>query len=176
MPSRLSGRDRRALLHRLHLGQGLRARLRGDHRHQPLQLHLRAGLRRALRARLPAHRQRRTGPNSQSQTIRDGRARGGLPAARGAGHEKRERRHRGRGAGGAGRRTRSLHRRLLRTRVRDDRPSRGHDDLGDPRLPAPARHHRRGCRPAHAALSRARSAPQHRAGPRHRHGGAQAAP
>ena len=33
--------------------------LRGDHLHQSFQLHLRAGMRRPLRARLPACRQRR---------------------------------------------------------------------------------------------------------------------
>ena len=59
----------------------------------------------------------------------------------------------GRGPGRAGGRARSLRRRLRGARLRDDGPPRGHDDLGDPGLSAPARHHRRGRRPADGSVA-----------------------
>ena len=54
---------------------------------------------------------------------------------RGTGHPEPEHRHRGRGPGGARGRARSLRRRLRGARLRDDRPPRGHDDLGHPGVP-----------------------------------------
>ena len=133
-------------------------------------------MRRPLRARLPACRQRRRGADPEPEALRDGQARGHLPPARGAGHAEPEHRHRGRGPGRAGGRARSVRRRLRGARLRDDGSSRGHDDLGDPGLPAPTRHHRRGRRPADAALPRARGAPRHRARARREPRGAQGAP
>ena len=122
----------------------------------------------AYRGRDPRHR--------DNEALRDGQARGDLVPARGAGHAQPEHRHRGRGPGRAGGRARSLRRRLRGARLRDDGPPRGHDDLGDPGLPAPARHHRRGRRPADAALPRARGAPRHRARARREPRRAQGAP
>ena len=124
VPGRLPDRHRCAFLHRPHLGRELRGCVRGDHLHQPLQLHLRAGMRRALRARLPACRQRRGGADPEPEALRDGQARGDVPPARGAGHAEAEHRHRGRGPGRAGGGARSLRRRLRGARLRDDGPPR----------------------------------------------------
>ena len=112
----------------------------------------------------------------QSQALRDGRARRELPPAGGAGHPAPERRggrlRSGRPGGGA----RSVCRRLLGARLRDDGSPRRHDDLGDPRVPPAARHHRRGHRSADATLPRSRGAPRDRARSRREPSGAQAAP
>ena len=72
LPDRLSGGHRLALLYRLHLGTAVRGGVRGDHGDEPVQLDLRAGVRRTVRAGLPAHRFRRARPDPQSQALRHG--------------------------------------------------------------------------------------------------------
>ena len=56
LPGRVPDRDRRALLHRVHLGREDRGGVRGDHGDEPVLVGLRPRLRRALRAGLPPGR------------------------------------------------------------------------------------------------------------------------
>ncbi len=166
MPGGLPGGHRRAFLPRLHLGQQAGGGLRGHHRDQPVQLDLRAGMRCALRAGLPACEQRRPGADQEPQALRDGPARRELEAAAGA---RDARRNRGRGRLGTGRvdrRARPRGGRFRGARLRDDRPSRRHDGVGDPCLPAAAAHHPRRSRPPDGEVPRHPRAPQHRSRPR----------
>ena len=156
-------RDGRSLLHRLHLGGQARGGVRGDHGDEPVQLGLRPRLRRAVRARVPPRRLRRSARNPQPEALRDGSARRHVPAGRRPGHDDPDGRHRRRGAGGpdggAGPRGGRLH----RPRLRADGHARRLHHLGHPRVSLPARGLPRGHRPD------ARPLPWHHRAPEHRH-------
>ena len=113
--------------------------VRGDHRDQPVLVDLRAGVRRALRARLPPHPVGRGHRHPQSQAHGHGPARQGLQTRGPAGHATTDHRHCRRGACRPHRRARSRGRGLRRPHLRDVGPARRHDDLGHPRLPLPGK-------------------------------------
>ena len=142
------------------LGAALRGGVRGDHGDQSIQFDLRAGVRCAVRAGVPADGFRRPCADPQPEALRHGRGGSRLRPAAGAGAPRAERRGGGLGPCGPDGGPRPLGRGLQGACLRDDRPARRHDDLGHSCVSAAARDHPGGYRPHGSPLPRDGGSPR----------------